>query len=41
MQIEVYKMEETVMLKEETVSSENKAEPDKSSYKKRFIEKDR
>lgn len=36
-----FAMEEPVMLKEESVSSENKAEPDKSSYKKRFIEKDR
>lgn len=33
--------EEPIMLKEEAVSPENKTEPDKSSYKKRFIEKDR
>lgn len=33
--------DEPVMLKEQTVSPENKAENDKSSYKNRFIEKDR
>lgn len=33
--------DEPVMLKEQTISPDNKAEPEKSSYKNRFIEKDR
>lgn len=36
-----FAMEDPVMLKEQTVLSESKAEPDKSSYKNRFIGKDR
>lgn len=36
-----FAMEEPVMVKEQPVSHESKAEPDKSSYKNRFIEKDR
>lgn len=36
-----FAMDDPVMMKEQIVLPESKTEPDKSSYKKRFIEKDR